>query len=221
MSKIQRVGEVQLMQEVIEHREPGDSCTVCKRSVNDAINRWEVLGKNEIMGGKEKQREGKEQSQNKNRNDGFSGRVRNFEREREEMMRVLDELSCKQKTDGPQILMESEIESNESGPSTEKTRPRKKKWKYQARNVVEMRGIKEGITKAKRPSSSMDWESPKPKKSKLNSPPKIKMVAQHLEAKTVAGRLTFENDGSGNIVEFHNVDNEISAVAGNQHRRHP
>ena len=39
MGEIQRVGEVQLMQEVIKHREPGDSCTVCKRSVNDATNR--------------------------------------------------------------------------------------------------------------------------------------------------------------------------------------
>lgn len=66
--------------------------------------------------------------------------------------------------------MESEIESNENGPNTEKTRPRKNKWKYQACNVVEMRGIKEGIKKAKRPSSSMDWENPKPKKSKLTSP---------------------------------------------------
>ena len=136
-------------------------------------------------------------------------------------MGVLVELSCKQKTDGPQILMESKIESNESGPSTQKTRPRKKKWKYQACNMVERRGIKEGITKVKRPSSSMDWESPKPKKSKLNSPQKIEMVAQHLEAKSVAAHLTFQNDGSGNRVEFKNVDNEISAVAGNQHCRQP
>lgn len=52
----------------------------------------------------------------------------NFKQEMEEMMGVLDELSCKQKTNGPQILMESKIESNESGLSTEKTRPRKKKW---------------------------------------------------------------------------------------------
>lgn len=47
---------MQLIQEVIEHREPSDNCTVCKRLVNNATNRWEVLGKNEIMGGKEKQR---------------------------------------------------------------------------------------------------------------------------------------------------------------------
>lgn len=99
----QKVGEAQLMLEVIDHGAPGDSCTVCKRSEYDATTRWEVLEKNEIMGGKEKQRERNEQcqNQNKNKNDGSSEKVGNFEQEMEEMMGVLDELSCKQKAGGP------------------------------------------------------------------------------------------------------------------------
>ncbi|KAK9187477.1 hypothetical protein WN944_018872 [Citrus x changshan-huyou] len=142
MGEIQRVGEVQLMQEVIDHGELGDSCTVCKRSINYATTRWEGLEKNKIMGGKEKQQEGKEQSQNKNRNDELSERVGNFEREREEIMRVLDELSCKQKIGGPQILMGSEIESNESGLSTEKTRPMKKEVEVSSPQCGKKKGNK-------------------------------------------------------------------------------
>ncbi|KAK9199885.1 hypothetical protein WN944_015078 [Citrus x changshan-huyou] len=197
------------MQWALEHRQLGDSCTG-------------MLGKNEIMGRRENQREGNFQSQKiNNRNGGSSERGGNFERVEKEIMGDLDKMSCKEKINRPQNQMETKIESNENGPRAEMTKPRKKKWKYQARNVEGRRGIKEGLAKIKRPSSSMDWESLKPKKSKLNSPQNKLIVEQLQEEKAVAIRLNVENDGSGNREELQKIENGISAVAGNQHSRQP
>lgn len=121
---------MQLMQGALEHRQLGDSC-------------MGMLGKNEIMGRRENQQEGNFQSKKINkRNGGSSERWGNFERVEEEIMGDLDEMGCKEKINGPQNQMETEIESNESGPRAEMKKPRKKKWKYQARNVEGRRGIK-------------------------------------------------------------------------------
>lgn len=130
MGETHRVGEMKLMQGALEHRQPGDSCTG-------------MLGKNEIMGKRENQQEGNFQSQKINKRNGRSSeRGGNFKRVEEEIIRDLEEMSCKEKINGPQNQMETEIESNESGPRAEMTKPRKKKWKYQAWNVEGRRGIK-------------------------------------------------------------------------------
>lgn len=50
----------------------------------------------------------------------------------------------------------------------------------------------------------MDWESPKPKKSKLNIPQNKLIV---YEEKAVAIRLNVENDGCGNMDELQKIEN--------------
>lgn len=141
-----------------------------------------------------------------------------IEREEEDLRKTSAEMDC-QKTNGLQPIIELEVEDRENGPRRGKTKIRKKKWKYQARNKEEKMGFSEGITRVKRPSSTIKWESPKPKKSKLNSPGNIVLSPRIQKLVGAATKLNFEKEKENGWEEVQNITNETSAVAGSQHRR--
>lgn len=116
--------------------------------------------------------------------------------------------------------MESEVENGENGLRMDKSKPKQKKWKFQARNVEGNMETNEEVMGLKRWSSSMNWESPKPKKCKGNSPQKIGSNQRSGKVLAIEG-LGFENVEEEDKGEFENAGNEKSAVAGKQPRRQP
>lgn len=113
------------------------------------------------------------------------------EHEGECLRKDLDELGY-QKINGLQTLMEFEGEDMENGPQIDRIKARKKKWKYQARNVEGRSETSEGIVKIKRPNSTMGWESPKPKISIFTSPHKIALSSPFHRATKAGTKLTFD-----------------------------
>lgn len=62
-----------------------------------------------------------------------------------------------QKANGIAVQMESEVKARENGPNADKCRPKRRKWKSQARNCEYKR------------ASCLNFESPNSKKFKENS----------------------------------------------------
>lgn len=95
--------------------------------------------------------------------------AKTFEREE------VDDLGDGKKGGGKQKVMvgsthvETEAENADNGNCSDKMKPRKKKWKSQARKMENKARINEAIINLKRPSSAMQWENPEAKKCKINS----------------------------------------------------
>ncbi|KAH9718254.1 CCHC-type domain-containing protein [Citrus sinensis] len=214
MGEIQKGSQKQLMQGLAGRKELEDSCTGNKNlAVNDTVH-WD-----ETMEAKSKGGKGKFLS--KKPDTAVVGGLKNagiIEREEEDLRKTSAEMDF-QKTNGLQLIIELEVKDMENGPRGGKTKIRKKKWKYQARNKEEKKGFSEGSTRGKRPSSTIDWESPKPKKSKQNSPGNIYLSPRIQKLAGAATKLNFEKDKENGWEEAQNVTNETSAVAGSQHRR--
>lgn len=103
----------------------------------------------------------------------------------------------------------------------EKQKLIRNKWKLQARNMEEIEGKIEGPTNLKRPMSSMNWESPRGKKSKIDSPQNVEISQRVQRNGAAATKLTFENEHGELRGEPQNAAKETSAVAGGQPRRQP
>ncbi|KAH9715856.1 putative reverse transcriptase/RNA-dependent DNA polymerase [Citrus sinensis] len=74
----------------------------------------------------------------------------NGEREVEGKIWKLESLEQKQKASGLSFQIESEAEDGNNGLKDEKLRPKRRKWKYHARNYEGKWGTKDGQTKGKR-----------------------------------------------------------------------
>lgn len=117
--------------------------------------------------------------------------------------------------------MELEIENAENESKVEKQKLRSKKWKLQAQNVEGIGGKMEGSTNLKKPMSSMNWESPRGKKSKIDNPQTFEISQRVLRNRAAATKLTFENEHGELRGEPQNAAKETSMVAGEQPRRQP
>ena len=67
----------------------------------------------------------------------------------------------------------SEVEESVSGPIKANSKPKIRTWKAKARAQTEKGSIMGRQTKAKRPSSTLSGQSPKSKRTKLNSQIKL------------------------------------------------
>ncbi|KAK9220851.1 hypothetical protein WN944_009275 [Citrus x changshan-huyou] len=163
--------ETHLMQNGIRHCELGSSYKKQKSAAEGVAMHREVDVEAGNKGGNKKEREELTQK-------GKSEMVLChglekagvFEPEKNEIKGALEDREGQQKTNMSLAQMELEIENGENEPKVEKQKLRRKKWKLQARNVEGSGGKMEGSTNLKRPMSSMNWESPRGKKSKIDSP---------------------------------------------------
>ncbi|KAK9220854.1 hypothetical protein WN944_009278 [Citrus x changshan-huyou] len=144
-----------------------------------------------------------------------------FEPEKNEIKGALEDREGKKKTNMSLAQMELEIENAENEPKVEKQKLRRKKWKLQARNVEGSVGKMEGSTNLKRPMSSINWESPRGKKSKIDSPQAFEISQWVQRNGAAATKLNFKNEHGKLRGEPQNAANETSAVAGGQPRRQP
>ena len=142
----------------------------------------------------------------------------NGEREVEGKIWKLESLEQKQKASGLSFQIESEAEEGNNGLKDEKLRPKRRKWKYHARNYEGKGGTKDGQTKGKRLASWLNLESPNSKKLKGSTPKKYGCHQRAQLNITEATTLRLEDE------EMEAVAcsvNELSAVAENQPRRQP
>lgn len=142
----------------------------------------------------------------------------NGEREVEGKIWKLESLEQKQKASGLSFQIESEAEEGNNGLKDEKLRPKRRKWKYHARNYKGKWGTKDGQTNRKRSASWLDLESPNSKKLKRSTPKKYGCHQRAQLNITEATTLRLEDE------EMEAVAcsvNELSAVAENQPRRQP
>ncbi|KAH9735375.1 reverse transcriptase domain-containing protein [Citrus sinensis] len=96
----------------------------------------------------------------------------NGEQEVEGKIWKLESLEQKQKASGLSFQIESKAEEGNNGLKDEKLRPKRRKWKYHARNYKGKGGTKDGQTKGKRSASWLNLESPNSKKLKGSTPKK-------------------------------------------------
>ncbi|KAK9213345.1 hypothetical protein WN943_002732 [Citrus x changshan-huyou] len=144
-----------------------------------------------------------------------------FEPGKNEIKGALEVREGQQKTNMSLAQMDSETENAENEPKVEKQKLKRKKWKLQARNVEGFGGKMEGSTNLKRPMSSMNWESPRGKKRKIDSPQNLEISQRVQRNGAAATKLTFENEHGELRGEPQNAAKETSAVAGGQPRRQP
>ena len=111
------------------------------------------------------------------------------------------------------------MEEIDDGPGGDKSKPKKKKWKLQSRNVEVKMGTNERLIKLKRPGCSMEWENPKTKRSKTNSPKKNGYSPRDQKKKAAATKLICENEFGEVSKKIQNVINRISAEVARQPRR--
>ena len=220
-SRDQLVTGEQLMKEATKTAEPAASRNVSTNQAEGGAVLWEMDKEAGTIDGKEK--EGEVNLQHKKsikiQNVGLD---RAGKREREENIKKgsIEEGDHKLNMYPCSHQMESEEENGENGLRMDKSKPKKKKWKLQARNVEGNMEINEEVMGLKRLSSSMNWESPKQKKCKGNSPQKMGSNQQSGKALAIEG-LSFENVDEEDRGEFENAGNKKSAVAGKQPRRQP
>lgn len=79
-------------------------------------------------------------------------------------------MGLQQKTQVHMVQVESEVEDGDNGLPTNKCRPKRRKWKSQARNCEERGGIKYGQMTMKRLASFLIWDNPNSKRIKGASP---------------------------------------------------
>ncbi|KAL9427045.1 hypothetical protein AB3S75_033767 [Citrus x aurantiifolia] len=208
----------QLMKEATKTAEPAASRNVSKNQAEGGAVLWEMDKEAGTIYGKEKEWEANLQLKKsiKMQNVGLdrAGKGEWEENVRKGSIEEGDHMySCSHQ-------MESEVENGENGLRMDKSKPKKKKWKLQARNVEGNKETNEEVMGLKRLSSSMNWESPKPKKCKGNNPQKIGSNQRSGKALAIEG-LSFENVEEENMGDFENAGNEKSAVAEKQPRRQP
>ncbi|KAL9417008.1 hypothetical protein AB3S75_040075 [Citrus x aurantiifolia] len=218
----QMVVERHLIQNDIRHGELVSSCKEQKRVAEGVAVHQEVDVEAGNKGGNEKEREAliqKEKSEMVLCHGLEKAGV--FEPEKNEIKGALEDRVGQQKTNMSVAQMELETENAENEPKIEKQKLRRKKWKLQAQNVEGIGGKMEGSTNLKRPMSSMNWESPRGKKSKIDSPQTFEISQRVQRNEVAATKLTFENEDGELRGEPQNIAKETSAVAGGQPRRQP
>lgn len=105
------------------------------------------------------------------------------------------EMGCQQKLTEFSTQLESEFEEIDNGLRMDKIKLEKKMWKFQARNVGATMGTNKGLTKLRKPGSFMEWEFPKTKRSKMNSPKYADYSPQCQKTNVIASYyIIFENE---------------------------
>ncbi|KAL9458876.1 hypothetical protein AB3S75_007708 [Citrus x aurantiifolia] len=218
----QMVVETHLLQNGIRHGELWSNCKEQKSTAKGVAVHREVDVEAGNKGGNKKEREELTQK-GKSEMVLCHGLEKTgvFEPEKNEIKGALEDREGQQKINMSLAQMELEIENAENVPKVEKQKLRRKKWKLQARNVEGSGGKMEGSTNLKRPMSSMNWESPRGKKSKIESPQAFEISQRVQRNVAAATKLNFKNEHGKLIGEPQNAAKETSAVAGGQPRRQP
>ena len=208
----------QLMKEAKKTAEPAASCNVSKNQADGGAVLWEMDKEARTIDGKEKEWEANLQHKKsvKMQNAGLY-RAGKGEQEENGRKGSIEEGGHKLNMYTCSLQTKSEVENRENGLRMDKSKPKKKKWKFQARNVEGNIETNEEVLGLKRLRSSMNWESPKPKKCKGNSPQKMGSNQRFGKALATKG-LSFENVEEEDKGEFENAGNEKSAVAVKQPR---
>ena len=215
MGMVQRVVGTQLMKGTETGRKTLGKCSL---DAGDTVPR-DTNGQAEMRGKGKEQREASLKLEKAK----FPGMANAGTFEREEV----DDLGDGKKGGGKQKVMvgsahvETEAENIDNGNCLDKMKPRKKKWKSQARKMEDKARINEAIINLKRPSSAMEWENPEAKKCKINSWQGAEHSSQHEEVTTTATQLVFENEVGDAAKGVQNAAPKISAEAGRQLRRQP
>ncbi|KAK9198448.1 hypothetical protein WN944_013632 [Citrus x changshan-huyou] len=123
----------------------------CKEQINAAdkgtVHQERVMI-SECMGGKEKEREAGNQNNSLENGQPFSlEKAGKFVRVIDDSKGALVTIGEIQKTMEVISQMELEIEDVDNGPREDKIKPKKRKWKLQARSVEGIVGAKEGMPK--------------------------------------------------------------------------
>ncbi|KAK9179229.1 hypothetical protein WN943_028428 [Citrus x changshan-huyou] len=211
----------QLMKEATKTAEPAASRNVSKNQAEGGAVLWEMDKEAGTIDGKEKEWEVNLQH-NKSIKMQNVGLTKAGKGEREENVRKdsIEGGNHKLNMNTCSHQMESEVENGENGLRMDKPKPKKNKWKFQARNVEGNMETNEEVMGLKRLNSTMNWENPKLKKCKRNSPQIMGSNQRPGKALAIEG-LNFENVEEEDRGDFENAGNEKSAVAGKQPHRQP
>ncbi|KAH9663933.1 CCHC-type domain-containing protein [Citrus sinensis] len=214
--------EGHLMHDATKQGGLGASCKEKMDAADKGTVHRERDMRSECMGGKEKEREAGNQNKNLE-----NGQLSSLEKAGK-FVRVIDDSKGAlvtiveiQKTTEVTSQMESKIENVDNGPREDRIKPKKRKWKLQARSVEDIVGAKEGMPNSKRLASSMDWESPRSKKNKTSSSQTEKRPSHYQKVPVIGTKLNFENEESAGWAKDQNEKKETLAEAGSQPRRQP
>ncbi|KAK9221980.1 hypothetical protein WN944_010411 [Citrus x changshan-huyou] len=116
-----------------------------------------------------------------------------------------------------QISVEEEVGN---GPVASQSKPKRRKWKLQAREISSSSKAKKGLGATKRKGETIAWRSPDRKKKRLNSPMAATAIHLHCSSPSAKIKLSWENTNPEKQ-DVTTLTKDLSVEAGDQPRREP
>ncbi|KAH9649425.1 CCHC-type domain-containing protein [Citrus sinensis] len=111
-------------------------------------------------------------------------------------------------------------EKVENGPVASQSKPKRKKWKLQAKEISSSSKAKKGLGATKRKGETISWRSPDRKKKRLNSPRAATAIHLHCSSPSAKIKLSWENTNPEKQ-DATALTKNLSVEAGDQPRREP